>query len=1686
MVARQTHSETLVGSRSTKNELVMTIDVPTQLRELAEVGALSFQRGKDDPVWTEFPKLAARLLAKREAHDGAIKSFATTLSGISDQVEVDLLHASTSITEALETVDGATAAIFAELDQDDLLVTKGAEYLTRCWQAIEETLKKRHAAIRSFGETLEGLEQARAASAGGELRHLVDTLLKIAFKSPGEIERVVESDAFELNAVIIANRKSHAELLALLEKQDVGIGLQAIESWRSRREAWRLLRHDRAVREFRETLESQAFVNPPSRKRRFDLIKAEQLASDDARQALLREVEAMTCPALASEKASEAKARFEAIHTAETTSRVDHERALDTLVEESHDAALATREDLRRELHTYGALSEEPDLATFANSLEAVALDPQREDFFRSAGGLKPELRQLVAELREDDIVYARVLDEAKRRLSVLRCGRELDNVLETQGKQSIREGLLNTLEGLRKAGRPEVPPLLPVLESQVDHLLQVEGLDDLLLSELAKAKEALQHLIEDIAEQSGEPKGTQRNSQSRRGSQSSKRGTATAYTGYEGPAINMGAVRNVQKTVAMLVSVCELDDDGDTVIELLEDVANALDMKQLCNEAVDAVVTQDCEAVIAMRHEEHLSLAKEVCTYLGKQSTTVCDVACKVCDFYVRVAKAVEGNHEKETHMDEAMEDDLFEIKEDQRLRNEATEETLRKECHNLRHAADDEALETAFSQVLENLTIVEAQYRAFHGDSTKKAREHPVNQEAEAARFEAIACELLGLHVQGTDEGGETYAINNGAARSVLLPLTGLVKAVLTYEAPEAEPPKQVTIEGDATEEAIAPAPAEEEEEAEPVNWYSEDFAELAPEEVAELRGRARDAYLDARDDAFLSGVKGLSEADQAEYEALVLDVEAHRAASIERRSKGVVSDTPVDGNEEACVEAITLPETRLVELLDTLRASVISDTEARSAKRRETLAALTEDRITAYTDELEERLRTHWPRKGRSEVSFRQPREGELIAHRQRKERHLRVVMQRDRRHQKDFGKAIQASFEKVEAFCVDLGRLQELLPAQQSLATLQGVESKCKKLAALFHVDCLQEVEALERYTMHEPHKLFQLNGVLLKATRLFEDGGDFSGTEKEWLREKVTGLAERVRGSVKQRLEKVDELRETQARAATGLRSFHEVAAQCLEDLSLMYGLGMKYGAPRRNAQEQLRTEQTRDEREAARVDALLGALEATCDEVRHASDELGEEAATAPKSRVLLALLQAIRTFTRRRASYLNFLPQPDKVPLQEADPLAQTSVPESAEEPAEDEVVEVDADDALELDDVTAALVAMGEPREGTLAELVDAVEESCKLETKELYTSEGKEDRLGEDGVPESLRKWLAESRRKVLGEDGYREKAARKLRAQVHCLEALVAKAPVPPDPEMLGAPAAVIADLVHRSKAEANAARAATAQKFGKAMRAWTRKRDAHRSALRPQLGRPDARADLTQLCEAESVRREEVKAAVADARETVVKDAAVVARRFVSRLAKSTTEACATLDGLTYADDLGWLPGDENIYVKRKSLKRLRKMRRLAGPDAEGEILQETGLSFGEGRGRRFQARSWPGVDATAMARVESGEAVSEEPADDAGEAPPADAEPTESPEEAKLEGPWATVVARAGEPCDALVTTAHRVFVKARDAAFAEYYAYYESSNADMLAHYDALVAEEESWHGSWESLVKSLVIKSS
>ena len=80
-------------------------------------------------------------------------------------------------------------------------------------------------------------------------------------------------------------------------------------------------------------------------------------------------------------------------------------------------------------------------------------------------------------------------------------------------------------------------------------------------------------------------------------------------------------------------------------------------------------------------------------------------------------------------------------------------------------------------------------------------------------------------------------------------------------------------------------------------------------------------------------------------------------------------------------------------------------------------------------------------------------------------------------------------------------------------------------------------------------------------------------------------------------------------------------------------------------------------------------------------------------------------------------------------------------------------------------------------------------------------------------------------------------------------------------MPPDPDVLGAPAAVVADAAARTRREAVAKREDTEAAFQRKLRLWVDARDAHRGALRPQLGRPDAAEDLRRLCADESARRD---------------------------------------------------------------------------------------------------------------------------------------------------------------------------------------------------------------------------------
>ena len=133
-------------------------------------------------------------------------------------------------------------------------------------------------------------------------------------------------------------------------------------------------------------------------------------------------------------------------------------------------------------------------------------------------------------------------------------------------------------------------------------------------------------------------------------------------------------------------------------------------------------------------------------------------------------------------------------------------------------------------------------------------------------------------------------------------------------------------------------------------------------------------------------------------------------------------------------------------------------------------------------------------------------------------------------------------------------------------------------------------------------------------------------------------------------------EEVDALKEQQQQSLSTLETFTAQYDKSALELALSEGLGQKYGAPRRRAQEKLRTMVSRDEQSAGKIDELLAKLDFISSEETNRKDDpessssivdspeytdavAGEMEIT--KATEIWDLLSKVRTAMKKRVEYL-------------------------------------------------------------------------------------------------------------------------------------------------------------------------------------------------------------------------------------------------------------------------------------------------------------------------------------------------------------------------------------------------------------------------------------------------------------
>ena len=587
-----------------------------------------------------------------------------------------------------------------------------------------------------------------------------------------------------------------------------------------------------------------------------------------------------------------------------------------------------------------------------------------------------------------------------------------------------------------------------------------------------------------------------------------------------------------------------------------------------------------------------------------------------------------------------------------------------------------------------------------------------------------------------------------------------------------------------------------------------------------------------------------------------------------------------------------------------------------------------------------------------------------------------------------------------------------------------------------------------------------------------------------------------GQCEEARGVAAEWGLEVGRLQEQQQQSLKSQAEFSKRYEQCAQDLAMSEGLGQKYGAPRRRAQERIRTEVTRDEQSAGRIDELLAKLQFTCDEAKRLEEAKvvpteGNGRSELEQATDTWGLLRKCRRSLQLRIIYLRVAETELGCPELPWMPTDRVPPPETDASLLEGEPPALDKDEAS------------GKNKPG-LDEVFAEVEVSCKKETKELYDSEGMGAALGEGGIPDSLRVWLVESREKLLGPGGHREKAWKRLWDQIARLELILNRkadtgADDKDDEESedvlgnaatdssatllslgVGAPAACVRAITDASLLYASHCKTSREEKFFKLVRGWEKGREKHERLLRPRLGSPDAADELAELDGLEMARSKEMTESVISFQAALVREVVEQAKCYLDDVGVCSRSLVQLIDSTPYLDVLKVPPGTA-IPKKRMTLKRMRKAQRLkqaTGQGAEDRSIQRTWHAVPIDQ---FLAIARSSEDLVPDLALQPATAATQ--SDTKGAPAAKKGEPVAAPvvEKASLvSNQWAEALSKSSAVKGA-VSTAHRSLLSERDAAVARYAQRLAAILDEIRETYGQLLRQESSWLERWARQVTML-----
>eukprot|EP01040_Poterioochromonas_malhamensis_P004946 gene4946-5306_t len=1277
--------------------------------------------------------------SKKDRHMKLIQDLSKFLEQTNETTVQEVLVLRRNCRESLESCDEDLQKFCARIDVDSFLLDKSEDHLIKLLQELKQKITVREDTINRLQYDLDQTEVKKSSIISKELKSLVDKLIAIGHQLPDDIERLVENEAFEINKEVINNRMEHAKFVADLRISHVQLEYELIERWEATRRKWRQLRHSKALEKFQTEITSEEYNNPEDRQIYMSNFRKEQTQRREVINKILADFQQLHYSTITVEQISDLQQRFTTCNEKELAAVQSCYNGLTSLRSSADYFARERVEDLRKELHVYGALKVDPKLQTTAKGLEEALNDPSLAELWRLGGGLKPDFQALISEMTCDEIVYDRVVISMKDKLELIISSFNLKAILEEKGRLVQLDKIRGMITKMRNSPRSEIPPLLKSLIPEIDEVSKMEKIPKIfqdtiqtIIKEMEEEFIALEKRILQSAtaamSANNSLRGTQafsgtaggsktattsvlaggntskpatgasksvtinesnslsksRAGQSRMGKTGGSKGTSTLIGGsatteimnYVDPIL----LKQWHRKLAVLFFGSDLPMTYQTLcLEIFDQVMSQLE----CNRLVDEVVGQNSTDQVRVMDIRYGKMIDDVCAFLENQTNFLFTQTTNLTNFYFIVATQMEKHRADQKTIDNKSADELWDLREDYRFQFEDLESEYEQTCQKIREATKQDEINNFFQKVLDILDKIQEGYRSYHKKACFAADRYALYAINEYRQLLVLFSSHVFMHPRSNHHIMKQYhRIFDQIER---------LNATFFEENPEAAGVKRVsdddllqlsTVNYVEDEEYISPH-GENEDDYESLQAFAGSFQLFKPfddilttfntdsffkytppganpEEVKEdeedkddkplltvgFTPHAQFPYLKEETTVFPKSndevdvmlpedrevyektlakyflpipeetinVKLPTPEEQKQYEDLKGYVDLIKQRQTEENSwEYLRQHIPTDQSKnQNWILSIEITSDELSNLFEAIRDSVISNVEAESMKKILTVEHDMTNKKEELTNELEDRIRNHWPRRGRVETEIKQPRETELLSHKDKTYRIILNIQSKMMEIQSRFLSLLDDGQKSCDIYIKEIVALRNLVRNDyKNLAALQGIDVKARGVTLDFQASNVEKIQILQKVLNNDITAVISNAKDFRKICPVQQPGveGGYSEAELGEIEVLITQQIAEIEDIVTSDWQtKINSLQEQQMQSLKTYDEFTAKYAQCVQEVAMAEGLGQKYGAPRRRAQERIRTEIGLDEKKSGKVDEFIAQIEFISSEINVGGD----------------------------------------------------------------------------------------------------------------------------------------------------------------------------------------------------------------------------------------------------------------------------------------------------------------------------------------------------------------------------------------------------------------------------------------------------------------------------------------------